>query len=760
MTPQRRCTARPTKAALTRSRPAVLLFLLAWSCGAAGVNGSQDVPFLNPNLSEFPAASIADCSDLITPPAGRKGFVFAGTDGRLYYEDGTQARFWGINVAKDSVFQPRETIDEAVAAIARAGFNLVRLHHVDDENGLLPARLAGSSPRIDQERLKSLDYWIFALKQRGICVYLDLLDFRTFREAEGVTAAGELGRGAKPCAVFDPTLIRLQQEYARELLFDHVNPYTGLAYARDPAVVTVELCDENGLFHEERRLDRLPTFYRTQLLQRWGRWLLQRYQTRERLEEAWASDPGARLRAYEDPSRASVGMPGLSPDLAPDGLRRTDRDMFFAAVHRDYFRQMIGFLRENGLRCPVTAVTEPRAPGDLWSVAQELDCTAINYYFDHPYFRPATPWQLPGFFSGASPLSAPVATAFAPTLGAARVVGKPLVVREWGVCWPNPCRAEGMLDAACYAALHDVDAMMLFTFDTRPATRRIDYFDVVHDPARWGMASIGARLFLQRQIRTSEQTELLSFGPADVFTRSLTRFPSASHALSWISRVANRFASSSATRTEPDAVCVSDTRELVIDRSAGLLRVESQQLNGAAGNLRLAGKIACSGLSFLGNSEHAAFVWQSLDGQPWRTSRSWLVRYISDAANTGQQVRVHLKKKTQTILALDAVGGAPVVSDGRPDATPTVFWMGAQPLIRVFLRGGGCELVRSGDRYLLYCDTPGASIELGLSDTLGRAVPYSASGQPGKTFDPRLRFVWGADTALVIIDPATAAGGS
>jgi len=95
-----------------------------------------------------------------------------------------------------------------------------------------------------------------------IYVYLDLLDFRTFTEAEGVVNAAALGRAAKPYAVFDNKLIELQQQYARQLLIEHVNPYTGLSYAQDPAVVMVEI--ERVLWQygdAERSVDRCGRQY-------------------------------------------------------------------------------------------------------------------------------------------------------------------------------------------------------------------------------------------------------------------------------------------------------------------------------------------------------------------------------------------------------------------------------------------------------------------------------------------------------------------
>lgn len=522
------------------------LLVLAWlpMAWAAAASGAEAVPPLDPNCEGFPAASIADCSDLLEAPAGRHGFAFASGDGRLRFEDGLRARFFGVNVAKEAVFQPHETIDAAVAAIARAGFNLVRLHHVDDETGLLPAARAGQPERLEAARLDALDYWVASLKARGIYVYLDLLDYRTFREAEGVPGGTALGRGAKPYAVFSEAILERQREYARALLFEHRNPYTGLSYAADPAVCMVELCDENGLFHGLSSLPKLVEPYRTELLRRWNFWLVSRFGTRDRLAEAWTGSGGVcSLRRDEDPRAESVGLPGVTAGCDNSAARLATRAMFMADVHRDYFRAMLRSLRERGLRCAVSAVTDPRHLPDLWASAQELDYIATNYYWDHPYYRAGHEWQLPAFFSGENVLRDAGGQSLAVQAATARVLGKPLVVREWGGCWPNDSRGPAMLEATAYGCLQDVDAMILFTLDTRPGARRLDFFDVRRDPVRWGLASVCARAFLGRQVQPAGKQVAVAYSPADVFLPGGVLSGSVLRKAGAVSRMATAFCS-------------------------------------------------------------------------------------------------------------------------------------------------------------------------------------------------------------------------
>ncbi len=147
-------------------RQLIVLIAVAVALLCAGLAAAQDssdllggrLPDLDPNATGLPDSSLVDFSNLLDGPCGKRGRLFTGRDGNFYFEDGTRGRFWGINVAKDSVFQPTERIDEAVNAIARAGFNLVRLHHIDDVKGLLPPERVGSAEIIEPAKLAALDH--------------------------------------------------------------------------------------------------------------------------------------------------------------------------------------------------------------------------------------------------------------------------------------------------------------------------------------------------------------------------------------------------------------------------------------------------------------------------------------------------------------------------------------------------------------------------------------------------------------------------
>jgi hypothetical protein len=132
----------------------------------------------------------------------------------------------------------------------------------------------------------------------------------------------------------------------------------------------------------------------------------------------------------------------------------------------------------------------------------------------------------------------------------ARIKNKPFVVREWNYCWPNRNRAAGMIEAAAYAALHDIDAMILFVYETRP-TARVSYFNVRSDPTRWGLCGVGAQVFLKGLVKPSQHRIVVPYNRVDTFT--YTRYHQPFYALGWATRVENDFFDGEVYRTPPNA---------------------------------------------------------------------------------------------------------------------------------------------------------------------------------------------------------------
>ena len=75
-------------------------------------------------------------------------------------------------------------------------------------------------------------------------MHIDLIVARDFTQEDGLNYPGNPGSCLKRYPMYDSRMIELQKEYAKQLLC-HVNPYTGLALIDDPAVVTIQINNED-----------------------------------------------------------------------------------------------------------------------------------------------------------------------------------------------------------------------------------------------------------------------------------------------------------------------------------------------------------------------------------------------------------------------------------------------------------------------------------------------------------------------------------
>ena len=522
-------------------------FFLFFVLCLVAVKARADFPVLDPNSTPFPRASLVDFSDRVPAPAGTKGFLRT-VGSHFQWSDGTRARFWGINVANTSLQESDERIVAMLRNFRAAGFNLVRLHHFDERGGIID-QTRGDSRHFNEARLKKLDFWIAKARENGLYVYLDLLDYRQFKAGDGVENAEAIGRSAKPYAVFDPKLLELQKEYARALMRTHRNAYTGLSYADDPAIVMLEIYDENGLFMRRGLWRTMPQPYATRFKSLWNDWLRRTYGTTQKLRAAWTKDGQSALLPGESLEKSTVEIPAMT--WTPEQLKPTDRPYAASArkfdgarfayeIHRRYFAGMKAFLRDElKIKVPLCATGRYDDLPDLASQSQELDFIGCNFYYDHPYWGTGQPaWKLPSYYHGKNPLSDLGEQSMAATLGLAHVGGKPFVVREWNYCWPNTHRAAGVLEAATFGAMQDIDAMILFVYETDKSPR-LGYFNVRSDPARWGMAALGGRIFMDGAVAPLRNRVVVPYSSVDLFTYEKPYNPL--YNLGWTSRMENAF---------------------------------------------------------------------------------------------------------------------------------------------------------------------------------------------------------------------------
>ncbi len=338
---------------LSFRRMTVVSAVLFTACAAAQ---SQNGWFPFSPAGPVAAGSAVDASDLLVDFAGEdvtqvidsRGHLTAGSDGHFYFPNtGQRAKFFGANLMVNTIFPPfsgapqepgeypdvvpANAADQLATRLARMGTNIVRLHFMDGPYGrpvsIWDPAYPNDTQHFDPLQVARLDYLIYTLKQHGIYCDLNLHAGRSFGSQDGVNEWNLFPTGSynKPATEFDPVMIRLQEEYAAQLL-EHVNPYTNLRLADDPAIAFVEISNEDSLLWAfannqlagltdaasclQGMACGLPPSYAAELDTLWNLWLRNKYGTDAALQAAWSPATGGFSEAGSSLNLASNGSNG------------------------------------------------------------------------------------------------------------------------------------------------------------------------------------------------------------------------------------------------------------------------------------------------------------------------------------------------------------------------------------------------------------------------------------------------------------------
>jgi hypothetical protein len=185
--------------------------------------------------------------------------------------------------------------------LADAGFNGVRINlfwgnFIDqkaDNTYTVPVPVKGDGSQLDL-----LDYCVYLARQKGMVFWFSF-DRREFKPGDYDLLPDDGTRdewtalikedGAYSLVYLDRRAEKVFETFARNVL-DHVNPYTGLRYADDPAIALYEVFNENGFVDGlvNTGYKDKPVMAR-RVRQRWNEWLKARYGTDDRLSAAWGA---------------------------------------------------------------------------------------------------------------------------------------------------------------------------------------------------------------------------------------------------------------------------------------------------------------------------------------------------------------------------------------------------------------------------------------------------------------------------------------
>lgn len=360
-------------------------------------------------------------------PAGKHGFL--QTRGREFvFEDGTPVRFWGTNFNGCGCFPEKAYAEKLARRLAKLGINLVRLHQLDSE-WHTPNIFAFTKGRrtkdasFDPESMDRMDYLIYCLKKEGIYTYMDMFTYRRFKTEEGVENASLLPDAAKPYCIFSDKLIALQKDLCTRL-WTHYNPYTGLTYADEPAIVLAEIVNESDLFKQSQKITLEP--YRKEFLQKLDLWLREK------------------------------GIQKCASDFDPEDYEDATLKSFKIDLQEAYYITMMEHMRKCGIKIPIT--------GTNWVTSPENQKTQLktDFYDTHPYYYD---WRWGEFekYCMNQGITQKKQSFLSGSLFATDK-NKPTYVSEWDMPWPNEFRAESPVYCAAVGMFQGWSGFAIHTY--------------------------------------------------------------------------------------------------------------------------------------------------------------------------------------------------------------------------------------------------------------------------------------------------------
>lgn len=598
---------------------------------------------------------MVDLSFLHPGPAGKDGFIRV-QGGHLTNPDGTRIRFWGVHLTDWSpgsiLLPPKDDIPMWASTLSRYGVNIVRLHFLDLQapRGIIDAT-RNDTKSFDAAQLDRLDFLVSELKKRGIYVDLNLNVGRSYKAGDEVVDYEQL-RWAKSVILFDPRLIELQKEYARQLL-THRNPYTGLEFREEPAVALVEIANENGIGVGFRAPS---AYYDSEVTKLYNSWLAHN----ETPEALSAIRSAAGVADGADVPRLKASEVQAAP-----AIRFRAETEFFIDLQKRYFEEMGSYLRETlHVQSPLIGTADHNHAGSGYPLLVSLSSMDVldgHVYWEHPEAPGPTDTPMVN-----DPLHSTVVQ-----LSRTAVSGKPYTVSETNHPFPNEWASEGIPIVAAYGGLQDWDAIITYTFEPKKSANWPSYvgdpFDISLDPVRMTEFAAGALLFERHDVATARETAHRSYSLQQVIDSSrlpksdapyfTPGFPLAlplEHEVRIETLGANTPGSVPAsTSEEPIASDTGELKWFTQPSSNGVVTVDTPKTEALIGFLHANPKTV-EHLSADLSTPFATLILTSLDGEPIATASHMLLTTGSRVENTGMKWDAAHRK-------LDVQGTAPTL---------------------------------------------------------------------------------------------------
>ncbi|MEE9437910.1 MAG: beta-galactosidase [Saprospiraceae bacterium] len=425
--------------------------------------------------------SVINMKGWMDAPAGNHGYVI--NDGNnLKFEDNTPVKFWGVNISSHDVFSTNQIADQWSNTLATYGVNAVRFHKFSH-----PGMLDSVSTQLKAGSYDNMDYFSSKLKEKGIYygwspIYGhlpksgDSTKLLAYKEIANANISGHLKNSTIGMVNFAADLQDLHIELFLNLL-NHKNSYTDLKYANDPALIFIEIQNEDNIFFStnENMLSICPT-YKHLLTRNFQKWLKNKYGTHQNLVDNWgqsAIDWGLEIKEtnwhldsinitpitnhgiygyeYEKAIKNNESLPTFLADMS----------YYLFELQGDYYNKLTKAIRSTGYRGHIISSNWQAGSGiahyhNLYADAQQEIIDRHNYYGGGTGHT-----LIPGKMNNDAMTTIPGSGLLG--TGMQQVDDLPFSISEWMSLIPNEWTAEGAPIIAAYGmGLQGWDASYAF----------------------------------------------------------------------------------------------------------------------------------------------------------------------------------------------------------------------------------------------------------------------------------------------------------
>lgn len=343
-------------------------------------------------------------------------------------------------------------------------------------------------------------------------------------------------------------------------------------------------------------------------------------------------------------------------------LRRVyDLTAFYDSLERSYYQAMYDHLKSLGVHVPIAATNLTAGSADT-RIQAAYDFTGEYAQWDYPGTRPGesgysdSTWVIRNY----SVLN--YRDQKIPEFSRNAIVGKPFVAEGYNHIYPNIHRSEMMIFYPAYASLHDWDGAYFYLYTDRSTEmadrRRIisnDFSAIMADPSIMALMPQAAAIMRNRWIAPAERSIAIQHDKADLDAFPLV-YPgrglyqidgSFNNVVNLLSAV--RIDSFDARRhytagdyyftTPTDDNIQSDTREILLDMTKGVISISTPKAEGGSGVLENVSALRTGmlGVNWIGGGRHVTYLWTSLDTAALENAGRSLLTITTRAANVNAQ---------------------------------------------------------------------------------------------------------------------------